>query len=66
MKAYVVENPIYDGKTGEYHGKFRLVVATEARAREVAEMTPGASWRELPDDEIRPVERANLERSKRT
>lgn len=65
MKAYVVETPIYDGKTGAYHGKFRHVVATEARAREVSAVSEGSTWRELTEDELSPSERSNLERASR-
>lgn len=42
---------------------FRLCVATEARAKEVADSVPGRTWRQVPIGELRDVERANLLRA---
>ena len=61
-KAFVVTLPSIgpDGKPGP---AARLVVATEARAREVAEAHPLRSWREVTEADLTPTELANLRRA---
>lgn len=50
LTAFVVESPaVQDGRR---LGTFRLYVATEARAREVAAGHPERTWRELPIDAV--------------
>lgn len=64
--AYVVESLATSenaaGAPTGLHGVFRLVVATEARAIEVASAQPGRQWRRCKLHEVPEPARANIAR----
>jgi len=64
VNAYVVESEAVDA-AGVRRGTFRLFVASEARAREVAGQAPGRTWRALPLDEVPELARGPLAASMR-
>ncbi|NUP06724.1 MAG: hypothetical protein HOW73_11780 [Polyangiaceae bacterium] len=51
MNTHVVESPALDPQ-GRRVGTFRLQVASEARAIEVASQAPDRTWRPLRPDEL--------------
>ena len=60
--AYVVESPALRSD-GQYSGTFRLYVATEERAKEIAAQHPERSYRPIPFEEMPEVARLNLEKA---
>lgn len=63
MIGYVVESRVVDGFSGARSGTARIFVGTRARAMELAGQKPGATWREIPFDEMPRAARENLERA---
>jgi hypothetical protein len=61
--GYVVESAAIDQRTGKHAGTMRVYVATEARAKEIAEAAPGRTWRAIPFEEMPAAARENLERA---
>lgn len=57
-QAYVVESPALEN--GVKVGVFRVYVATEARAKEIAEAAEGRTYRCLPISELPVAARDNL------
>jgi hypothetical protein len=61
VTGFVVESPALN-QDGSRAGTFRVYVATEERAKEIASAAPDRTWRSIPFDEMPEKARANLER----
>lgn len=60
-RAFVVES--LAGQGGDVKGVFRLYVATESRAIEVASQSPGRQWRAVRLTDVPMPARAGIERA---